>query len=110
MATKTTMAPQTATMFVDNSVMPYGILEYPLTDNGLQFFSKFSSSISSYPDTKLLMTTPFHTQTNEQPLSYNKTITTQLPHYVNEHQAFCNLWNTRTTAKCIAWRARLRSV
>lgn len=61
--TKTTPAPQVATIFMKDWIMPYEIPEQLLTDYGPQFVSTFFQSLCLYKGTKLLMTTAYHQKT-----------------------------------------------
>jgi len=80
-------APHVASIFVDHWVIPYGIPEQILSDNGKQFVSKFFAALCAFLGAKLTTTTAYHPQCNGQTERYNKTIIARLRHYVDEHQS-----------------------
>ena len=81
-----TTATTVATIFVDHWVIPYGIPNYVLTDNGPQFVAKFFASVCLALGVKHVTTTAYHPRTNGQTERFNRTIVTRLRHYVGEHQ------------------------
>ena len=85
-------APVVAAVVLEHWVIPYGIPNHILSDNGSQFVSKFFSALCAFLGAKLTTTTAYHPQTNGQTERYNKTIITRLRHYVNDHQTDWDLF------------------
>ena len=81
-----TTAPFIATSTLNHWILPYGIPESILTDNGSQFIAEFFKTVCYILGIKRKTTTAYHPQTNGQAERYNKTIAARLRHYVSEHQ------------------------
>lgn len=67
-------------------VVPLGILTYCLTDSGPRFGSKSFTLLCGYLDVIHLMTTAYHSRSNEEAKRFNHTIVPHLRHDVLEHQ------------------------
>lgn len=80
-------APVVAKLFLNDWIKLYGIYSSLLSNNGPQFFSKFSRSFFSSTGKKLKTTTAHHPQTKGQKYWYTKTIISKLRHYFNEHKS-----------------------
>lgn len=83
--TSKTTALQIASLFMDFWIIPNGIPEFVLTDNGTQFISKLFELICAVLGTRHLTTTAYYLQTNGQAKRFNKTIIARLQHCVAEH-------------------------
>lgn len=83
-STKTT-APQ-ALIYLDHWVIPFGISLYVLTENGLQSTSRIFAFLGAFLRPKLLSTTVYRSQTNEQTGRYNGTVVGRIRYYVKELQ------------------------
>lgn len=59
------------TVLLDNWILPYGIPNYVLTDNGPQFVSKYFMTLCLFLGFKKLTNTAYHRQTNGQVERYN---------------------------------------
>ena len=79
-------APQVAEAFLDCWIMPYGIPNAILSDNGPQFVAKFFELLCVMLGIKHLTTTAYHPETNGQAERYNRTLAARLRHFVSEHQ------------------------
>lgn len=75
-----------ATVVINNWILPHGITDSILTDNGAQFVAKCFKKFCHLMGIKRRTTTAYHPQTNGQAERYNKTIAARLRHYVGEHQ------------------------
>lgn len=82
---KTTATP-VVNVFLDHWIVPYGIPNRMLSDNGpqfvIKFFAMFCELLDLYDFTKIA----YHPQTSEQIESHNRTIVASLLYYVSEHQ------------------------
>lgn len=75
----TTLTPtNAATVFVDNWVIPYGILTYSLTDNGPYFVSKLFRVVTACLGVKHLITTAYHPHINSKVERFIRTIVARL--------------------------------
>lgn len=73
-------------VFVKQVIISFGIPSYRLTDNKLQFVSKFFASIYGYFSATFVTTTTSRTQTKIPPERKNRTSITSHLYYVAEHQ------------------------
>lgn len=73
-------------IFLDAWVMPYGVPDQLLTDNGPQLAGKNFKTICVTLGTVLLKATAYNLKTNGQTKQYINTITNILRHYLDEHQ------------------------
>jgi len=71
-----------ASAIIDAWVSAYGPPDRILSDQGPQFMSNFFSAVMKMLGTETIRTTAYHPQTNEQVERYNRTMATQLRHYV----------------------------
>lgn len=55
-----------ASLFLDNMDISYGIPDYVLKDNGIQFISMFFESLCAFLDTEHFTTTAYHMQTSRE--------------------------------------------
>lgn len=69
-------------LFMDNVVIPY-VPTHVLTDNRNRFISKFFESLCTFWRTQPLTTAAYTLQTDRATESFNKTVITQLRHYVD---------------------------
>ena len=83
---KETTAPFMAATLLNNWIIPYGIPNSILSDNGPQFVAEFWKTTLAILGINHKTTTSYHPQTNGQAERYNKTIVSRLRHYVSEHQ------------------------
>lgn len=72
--TSKTTATNVANVFLDQCIVPYGIPDYSLADNGPEFVSKFLATLCTFLGLKNLTTTAYHPQTSGQVEWYTKTI------------------------------------
>ena len=72
---------------LESWIYPYGLPSMILSDNGVQFTSKFFEAMCTTLGVKHLTTTTYHPQTNGQVERYNRTLVARLRHYVAENQA-----------------------
>lgn len=79
-------ATQIANIFLDHRIIPFGIQNYVLTDNGAQFVIKFFATTCGDLGIKHSTTAAYHPQTNAQVERYNEKIVTRLRHYIADHQ------------------------
>lgn len=82
---------QRATVFLNNSVMPYGIDLYLMPNNVPQLVSKCFTLLCFFLGVKNLNTTGNHSQANNQAARYNCTKDVRLRKYVSEEQRH---WDT----------------
>lgn len=75
-------------MFVDNSVILYGIQTYLLTDKGTQFVSKLLAAVTRRLGTKHLKMITYYPQINGQVERINRTSFTRFQHYEAEQQTY----------------------
>ena len=101
-----TTAPFIAAVFLNNWIMPYGIPDTILTDNGSQFIAEFFKTVCHILGVRRKTTTAYHPQTNGQAERYNKTIAKRLRHYVSEHQ---NDWDQYVQPLTYAYNAQVHA-
>lgn len=89
--TKKTTVTDVARTFVEDIEMTYGILERSLTDNSPQIIGTFFNSVCGAFGTRLMSTTVYRPQPNEQTEQIKKTIISRLRPYISEQQ---NSWST----------------
>lgn len=89
-AKKTTQ--QIAKVVLKHSIKPYGIPDVVLTDNSKQSTSKFFAELFPSLVPKLMTTTEYHAQCNEQVEWYNRAIVARLRHYLGENQQYCDVF------------------
>jgi len=73
-----------ASATIDAWVACYGPPDRILSDQGPQFMSNFFIAVMKVQGTETVRTTAYHPQTNSQVNRYNRTMTTQLRHYVTD--------------------------
>lgn len=61
--------------------MPYGILNFAMTDNDLQFVSKVFATFCASMCTKLVTTTVYHPQAKSQVEKVSKTLVARLRYF-----------------------------
>jgi len=71
-----------ASAIIDAWVSAYGPPDRILSDQGPQFMSNFFIAVMKMIGIETVRTTAYHPQTNEQVERYNRTMATQLRHYV----------------------------
>jgi len=71
-----------ASAIIDAWVSAYGPPDRILSDKGPQFMSNFFIAVMKMHDIETVRTTAYHLQTNGQLERYNRTMATQLRHYV----------------------------
>jgi len=71
-----------ASAIIDASVSAYGPPDRILSDQGPQFMSNFFIAVMKMLGIETVRTREFHPQTNRQVERYNRTMATQLRHYV----------------------------
>lgn len=79
------------TIILDNGILPYGISNYVLTDNGPQLVRKFFMALYLFLGVKHLTTTAFHRHTNGQVELLNCALVARLRNFVSERHED---WNT----------------
>lgn len=72
--------------------MHYSLLEYILTNNEVQFTSKFFARLSIMVGVKHLTTAAYHPQMTEQVELYNHMTVTRLRHYAARNQKDCSIY------------------
>lgn len=87
----TKIAPaQVANIFFNDWIVPYGIPDTVLSDNGQRFICKLFTTVPSYLVTTKPTTTAFYPQTNGHAEKYNKTTVSRLRLYVTDNK---NSWD-----------------
>jgi len=74
-----------ASAIIDAWVTAYGPPDRILSDQGPQFMSNFFIAVMKMLGTETIRTTAYHPETIEQVERYNRTMATQLRHYVADH-------------------------
>ncbi len=86
-ATKTAVsAPQLAQIVFNEIVRYHGVPENIISDRDTRFTSRFWKELWRLTGTKLLMSTAYHPQTDEQTERANRTLEDMLRHYVKYRQ------------------------
>lgn len=96
-----------ANVFFDSWIVPYGILVYILTENGVQFTSKLLAALCKIRVVKNLTTTACYPQTNEHIARYNRTISTTLRYNVAKNQKD---WDTYVQPFIYAYSAEVQKL
>lgn len=86
-STSKTTARHVSAVFLDHCIVPYGIPDNLLTDNGPRFVNGvFFPALCGFFPLKHLTTTAYYPQTSAQVERYKKTIVGSLRHQVAKHQ------------------------
>lgn len=102
-STKKTTATNVTHILVGDWAESFGISERVLTDIGPHFPGKFFDAIWARLATILMTTTAYYPQTSGQTERYNKTILSQLHHYINEQH---DAWDTFIQLQTYSCNAR----
>lgn len=84
-ALPSTTALMVAHAFLSYWFFPYGIPDYLVLDNGSQIISYLFDIVCASLAPTHMTTTSYHPQTNDQTVSYTRTLVTRLILYVAEH-------------------------
>ena len=98
---KNVTAATVATAFCEHWVFHYGPPVRLLSDNGVQFTSKFLQDVCAILCTQKLFTTAYHPQTNGQVERFNRTIIAGLRRFCSEHGRD---WDTFSHAATYAYK------
>lgn len=78
-------SPYVATSFADHWIIPYGVLDCLLSDQGPQFFSKLFATMCTLLVTKHFTTTPYQPQINGQVERFYRILVARLRHFFSEY-------------------------